>query len=505
MQLKALFQKNRLVCCRSFLLIFSVSFVATVSIPANVNAQLPSELTSAIPQELIVGVRTDAAAVGSFVTANSSGGACGVFGEELARVLNSNNVNTSIKYTPVYNNYLGGIYGRYDGLRNEEVHVECGPNSRPLSSNADWSRNIRFSETSFHSTGIKLLMKKSVADQLPNRGSVISRLIANDIEVLVPANTTTENELKSFSGIRVTSGARRDDLLDRLERGENRAFASDALIIKTLWNDGVEPLDDQSDTVNRKVRLSYRSNGYSIYPTSENYLLEDKEEYVIAIKSTTAYSDSLMQAVEQALTSDRMREEGQKLRRAELLRAEEDVTLNRWQGTLFQSEWIVILVVAVLALLLVLIYVQTQKRQQVSGRALFPGQRKNGQGDDWHGGGREIHINIDNSPQVIGSNQQEGSGHSMQLMSPVQEQAEMADEIRHLLNDIAASTKNHRERQARAAEVGETMSRQSSTLTRRLADAIEKGTISAIESAIDHPLAAFFIDSFKAFRESENK
>lgn len=519
MKLKSLSQDKRRSRANIQIVSFLTAFVVVIFLSVIGSSTQAQPSTNPFESgKIIIGVRTAAEEIGSSPRERFSGGACGVLGSLIDGALGD---EIDVRYEPIQNNYIGGGFERYDGLRQELVHVECGPNSEPSRSTPPWAQGIRFSKVPLYRTGIKLLIKQSVVDNLPNAGGVVSRLV-DRVDVLVSSSTTTRTELESYSNLSVIPINSRDEALDLLEENENYAYASDALIIKTLLNRGVEKRENNGEVI-QQSRSAYRNEGYTTYPADGSYLLGETEKYVIAIKENTVYADELMNAVEEALSSDRMEEERVKLKRAETLNIDissSDANSNSEmrEGTdsdldisdserqpptpepspNFRSIWITVIVTSVLLLLILvglLIYFNSRKNiPTLASEAHRRLSETESRGN--------VSININHPTQIGATTLQHGTGNTVQVMSREQEQAEISNEIRRILQDISASQLPYREQQKRASEAGRNFANRQPTFARRLAIAVREGTISAVESAIDHPLASFFVDSFTAFIES---
>ena len=506
MTLNYFYKKLKHISTQTLILIAAVSFLTATFPFMKIQAQSTNSFNPYSSKELIIGVRTAAEAIGNDVREFSSGGTCGVFGKELERNLSQSGIK--VKYTPIQNNYLGGGYTRYDGLKNDLIHIECGPNSLLSSSSPSWGGGVSFSETSFHTTGIKLLISQSIVDGLPNDGESVARLAGN-VNILVSANTTTRTELEGFPNLSVIPIENRDQALDLLEQEINYAYASDALIVKTLLNRGIEEIRDRNGNIIQEYRQSYRNKGYTIYPPDGTYLLGETEKYAIAVKEGTSYEEELMASVEKTINSPKMEREREKLKRAEPIRTfpepspepdpEPSPEPSPEPDPFFPSGWVLAILFGLL-LILLLLYIfmlylgNPRKSRQVEQQGIRH-EPSNG----------NVNISITSSPSTeIGSSIQGGQGNASQVLTREQTQDEMAAEIRQILKNIDALETSFRRARTRALKEGEKLHKNNSKLSRRLIEAIEAGTISAIESAVDHPLATFFIDGFKEFRNSRD-
>lgn len=509
MTLNYFYKKLKCISTQTLILITAVSFFTTTFPFMEIQAQPTNSFNPYSSKELIIGVRTAAEAIGNDVREFSSGGTCGVFGKELGKTLSQSGIK--VKYTPIQNNYLGGGYERYDGLRLNRIHIECGPNSLPSSSSPSWVGEVSFSETPFYTTGIKLLINQSIVDDLPNDEESVAKL-AGKVNILVSANTTTRTELEGFPNLSVIPIENRDQALDLLEQETDYAYASDALIVKTLLNRGIEEIRDKNGNIIQEYRQSYRNKGYTIYPPDSTYLLGETEKYAIAIKEGTSYEQDLMSSIEETINSSKMEGERKKLKKAEPIRVLSkrvpdlpddpiipDPPPN--PDPIFPAGWILAILFGLLLLLLlcisILYFGGSRRSKQV--------EQQKQQGTRHEPPNGNVNISITSSPSTeIGSSIQGGQGNASQVLTREQAQDKMAAEIREILRNIDALDTSFRRARVKALKEGERLHEKNSKLSRRLTEAIEAGTISAIESAVDHPLAAFFIDGFKEFRNQKD-
>jgi hypothetical protein len=100
----------------------------------------------------------------------------------------------------------------------------------------------------------------------------------------------------------------RDKALDDLHDGKIEAFASDGVILRTLFEKGIDAKYDRDNKRQyRKKRPPYKdykdSNQYSIFPSEAAKTLDhlDKEEYAIAIQKNKPYTSSLKSLIDQTL------------------------------------------------------------------------------------------------------------------------------------------------------------------------------------------------------------
>ena len=102
----------------------------------------------------------------------------------------------------------------------------------------------------------------------------------------------------------------RDFVLDDLETDKVKAFASDAIILRTLLEEGVK-----GEAGYRKDREAYKNLNYVIYPSAPGKYLPNlgKQEYAIAINKNTHYVGWLRKTIDKVLDN------------ADLSQAKEDI------------------------------------------------------------------------------------------------------------------------------------------------------------------------------------
>ncbi|MEO1559587.1 MAG: hypothetical protein AAFS12_08105, partial [Cyanobacteria bacterium J06632_19] len=90
----------------------------------------------------------------------------------------------------------------------------------------------------------------------------------------------------------------RDLALDDLEVGKVKAFASDAIILRTLLEEGVE-----GEPGYRKGRQPLKNHNYVLYPQQPGIYLPnlEQQQYGIAIKNKTPYFKWLRKTVDRVL------------------------------------------------------------------------------------------------------------------------------------------------------------------------------------------------------------
>ena len=254
---------------------------------------------STLPQEIKIGVRELASSIGKRKTSGNWGGFCPLFGKELARELKKENPGLIVKSPPIANRYVN----RYDGLKQNLVQIECGPNTiisdRVILEEKGWE-HIEFSEP-FHTTGIKILLKKELAKSREDREGNIPQNKLNSIKIGVAFDTTTYYQLKN-SGYNFITFKTRQQALKALEKGETiEAYADDALILKTL------------------LESDYQNEGYVLYPQEKgNYLPKTAQEnYGIVVLKNSGYSQLLLNKINQTLEVVSIKEYQEKLKNEE--------------------------------------------------------------------------------------------------------------------------------------------------------------------------------------------
>lgn len=257
--------------------------------------------TSPLPKPIKLGVRTFAYGMGDNVKTHSAGGFCGTFGKELEKELVRNFKFIKIQYYDIKNEGLGQTHPRYYGLKKGWVHIECGPNSAE-SANTPEGQGIQISNP-FYKTGVKLLLKQSLVNDLNLRNRELS-----NIKVGAVVGTTTLNVLNGiFPQNNIHPPYRnRDEALEALERSEIEAFASDSLIVKNLLENGVNEAKQQK-------KKAYKSSGYTIYPTDSYLTAYQTEEYVIAVKAGTNFSQELIDLINKTLERKEILQASKKL------------------------------------------------------------------------------------------------------------------------------------------------------------------------------------------------
>ena len=468
-----------------------LSFLTCIIFSTHVWAQVerPATISPFKSNQLIIGVRTAAYDVGRDVDENFSSGFCGSFGEGLQDELSDRNIQ--VTYLPIENNYLGNEWERYDGLRDNIIHVECGPNSRP-SNNPKWARGIRFSDMPFHQTGIKLLIKESFLNGIKGNKKIAD--IAKVTTIVVDKSTTTFTVLDSFSDFKVIGTGSRDDALDKLDKYEDYSYASDALIINHLLKKGAEKFVSATGEVLMEERAPYKDNGYTIFPNDGTYLAGKSEDYVIAIKDGTPYSDELMEAVERTIKSDFIKEESAKLEQAEVIRS-----IDSGRDSFFRLpdgfQWIIGIIIGVVLLLLFalgfLLRAFSKPNKTVIGNAPESPQETSR---------NSVHVTV--SPIITSSSdsQATAAGERALAYRYRQEFEGIGNEIRQLLESIKNSSISEKVAENKAYNLGSELDSENPQIYRKILKALEVASIETIKQFIKHPLATFFVKGFEEIR-----
>jgi hypothetical protein len=263
-----------------------------------------AQINNDLPNPIRIGVRDAAYQIAYDIRPPSSAeGFCGVFGRLLKE-----GINRDVVYRDIENQYLdNSIHGRFDGLRigaksrTDGVDIECGPNSESVK-NTSVAEGIDFSR-SFYSTGIKLLMKEPLAQEINQNPERLKEYFIGYVK-----NTTTPDRLTKIEGLRLKPYPTRDQALNALE-SEIKIYASDAIILRTLLKQGVAERRDGDKKLLREGRAAYEADDYTMFPYQPGKYItgnETTENYVVAISKNTAYSIALMNAINDTLARDEL-------------------------------------------------------------------------------------------------------------------------------------------------------------------------------------------------------
>ncbi len=246
-----------------------------------------------LPEVIRIGTRTAALAIGTYNRGDKKiGGFCGlIFEEGLRTELAKEEITSKVTNQPIFNQYGGRTYTRYQGLLEEnpekKIDIECGPNSPDSGELLDkntgklYKNEVIFSNY-FNQSGVKLLLRKDIARKLAKIpvNELESEMKKQGLCIGVMQNTTTYDRLKK----RVCHQAysTRNEALRALDIGKTiQAFASDALIVQTLLDKGIE--GDKIET----YRPPYSDNGFTLFPLkAKDYLFNLGEKHAIVIKKT---------------------------------------------------------------------------------------------------------------------------------------------------------------------------------------------------------------------------
>ncbi|MEL7242555.1 MAG: hypothetical protein AAGM40_09430 [Cyanobacteria bacterium J06573_2] len=302
---------------KSFKFLITTFFISPICFLISCKAsQLDNLPKESYPKQIRVGIWTASSAIGSKNKNGSYGGFCREFLKTLEHELSRQNRQIRVIPKDIVNHYRGKSYPRYGGLIAEKIEIECGPNSksslklRDRQDNQILRNKIQFSKTSFHTTGIKLLLKEKIAIELENtpKNQLENKLSALPIAVI--RGTTTHKQFQKngnyydgyvpYPKIKLKNQKLdvRDLALDDLEKGEIKAFASDAIILRTLLEEGIEGKSGY-----RKSRQPFKTKNFVIYPQTPDRFLPKlrKQQYAIAINKNTDYAKWLRKTVDKVL------------------------------------------------------------------------------------------------------------------------------------------------------------------------------------------------------------
>ncbi len=304
---------------KSFKFITATFFVSSICFFSNsAVSQTNKASTGSYPTQIRLGIRTTSSAIGSKNIGGSYGGFCGEFLNTLGQELSRQNQQIPVIALDIANQYRGREYPRYDGLIKNKVEIECGPNStsslklKDTQDNKPFRNKIIFSRNNFHTTGIKLLLKKETAAELQSTPLNQLEDKLSRLPIAAIKGTTTLKEFrvsKNFYNNLVPYPNRkqanqkldvRDLALDDLEAGKVKAFASDAIILRTLLEEGVK-----GEAGYRKDRQPLKNQNYVIYPPEPGKYLPNLElqQYAIAINKNTPYGKWLRKTIDRVLSN----------------------------------------------------------------------------------------------------------------------------------------------------------------------------------------------------------
>ena len=262
--------------------------------PKNASAQ------SRLPQEITIGIRSLAGAIGKIKTSGNWAGFCPLFIKELTEELKKENPNIIVNLPIIANEYED----RYSQLKENRIQIQCGPDTiisdRVILEEKGWE-HVEFSEP-FHTTGIKILLRKEFAKSREDGEGNISQDKLKSIKIGVIFDTTTYYQLKN-KGYKIITFNTIAEVLNALETGkEIQAYADDALILNTI------------------LESDYQHEGYTLYPQpKEKYLPEtERENYGIAVSNESGYSQLLLEKINKTLEVASIKEYQKKLKNQEV-------------------------------------------------------------------------------------------------------------------------------------------------------------------------------------------
>jgi hypothetical protein len=348
-----------------------------------INAQTPPDPvgTPFETGELVIGVRTVAYDVAHYENERSVGGFCGEFGRRLGEHL-----NLSVRYIQIDNVYNERQYKRFDGLRENYIHVECGPNSRPIGS-PSYAQEILFSKAEFHTTGIRLLLKKEKRDQLMSKDIDLSSL-----KISVLKQTATEEILRDneelLQSIADPLPESRIELINSLLAGEYDAYASDTLILDTLYsrNFDINECQEGSGTCNKKSFAPLVLQGFVIYP-QESYITGETptDKYVIAIweklyEEGSELSNKLKDGIEEVLTNGSLNKAIKELEQAEKLSIESvapSFILRAWEFIKTNALKFIVVILSLIIALLSIPFVLASNSSKTRSNPMMSNEERN--------------------------------------------------------------------------------------------------------------------------------
>ena len=288
-----------------------------------------------LPKGIRVGIRDAAFPIGNLTGSGQYDGFCGAFIEELRDELSRQ--SPQIRVTPleksIENQYRGKNYPRFGALLDDKADIECGPNSRSSLDlkiegrpNKTFGDEVELSTNNFYRTGIRLLLKKDTAEELEKASSDDLQDQLQKLKIAVLRHTTTlqqfeaqKQHYKNYVPYPIDESLQskydiRDIALKALEDDKVRAFASDAVILQTLFEKGV-----QGEPEFRKDREPYkdRDQTYTIFPLKGYLRYLDEQLYAIAIRKNTKYSDWLRTTIDKVLDNPNLSQAKQEIKNYE--------------------------------------------------------------------------------------------------------------------------------------------------------------------------------------------
>ncbi len=315
---KAKVISNGLVTKSKFISIVIVFSLIVILNTMEAKSQSFDSLQSELPSTITIGIRPPAKSIGHQRESGSWSGFCYFFGKELQSELKRDNFDVEVNFypQPIVNSYIGENAPRYDGLKTESVDIECGPNTilnREQLIHKGWE-HISFSQP-FHTTGIKLLGKKDSFSKFTSNFSSEEIEKIKIMKIGVVRQTTTYNALKKV-GYRPIPFEKREELLQELENNNIDAYASDALILKSLLEEDYRNINSQEK--------------YTLFPQQSNAYLPDIaiENYGIAVLKGTDYEDTLIKKINDTITLPSFKQFRYNLKLAESAQSIHDIILE---------------------------------------------------------------------------------------------------------------------------------------------------------------------------------
>jgi polar amino acid transport system substrate-binding protein len=263
------------------------------------------------PEVIRIGTRTAAHTLGTYDPDRKKiGGFCGYDFESALRkkLAESTTIIPRVTNQPVGNQYDVDKYDRYEGLLKEKIEIECGPNTRLSRKLFDekhrqyYEDELTFSNP-FYQSGIKLLLNKDRARTFKKHENELeSKIRDEELHIGVMEKTSTYNQLTNYlkgKHVHLVPYFNRNVALTDLKSGKIiQAFASDALIIQTLLDEGMQ---------DSKTEISippFKDSEFTLFPLeAKHYLFDLKEEHAIVIKKNTGYDKKLIAVINDTLSS----------------------------------------------------------------------------------------------------------------------------------------------------------------------------------------------------------
>jgi len=266
--------------------IFILSVLISICFTRKAISQPDTSSQNQLPPIIKIGVRNPAKSIGRLKESGNWGGFCSVFGQKLQNELKKEGFETKVEF---YKEELKNAYiDRYRGLEQKTINIECGPNTiltNEQLTSENWG-HVQFSAP-FHTTGIKVLLKKENYSILKSLTDDKVKKKLKEIGIAVIKQTTTFPKLKN-GGYNPTPYITKEESLKNLEKNPTiGAYASDALILKTL------------------LVQDYNDEDYTLFPKEPNTYLPglDTEKYGMAILKGTSYENILLTAISETLNN----------------------------------------------------------------------------------------------------------------------------------------------------------------------------------------------------------